>query len=406
MAPFFDRAHVLAMPTRSEAFGVVFVEAVSAGLPVLGSDVGNVPWIVGAAGICPPVGDVDTLASALLEMLQSYPQFAELSARRGKEFRASCSWEAIAADFLNVLEIPVRGRSADPSRGQSVIDPIVVAVLVTYNRFDALTESLASVLAQSRPPDAVIVVDNNSADGTADRLAAAEPGVDIICMPENLGPGAAIATGMRQAFSHGAEIVWLVEDDTLYGADYLRDGVQCLVEQPTIAMLGSHGWDFDGFLWHGHASASNEIAHGVLPALDGALVRRNDALSVGFPAENYFLMMDDVEYPLRMYEHKRVVAVWSQLQSRPLRLGASSEPGGPPFRSYYQTRNHLRMVLDRRSGAMTWGFLRRTAALVVTDVRKPRCWQRWAMRAVGMLDATRGRMGRTVEPGQPWPVRR
>ncbi len=166
-------------------------------------------------------------------------------------------------------------------------------------------------------------------DGTADRLATAEPGVDIICMPENLGPGAAIAAGMRRAFSDGADIVWLVEDDTLYGADYLRAGVRCLVEQPTIAMLGSHGWDFDGFLWHGHPIATDEIAHGVLPALDGALVRRNDALAVGFPAENFFLMMDDVEYPLRMYEHQRIVAVWSQLQSRPLRLGASSEPGGP-----------------------------------------------------------------------------
>ena len=225
-------------------------------------------------------------------------------------------------------------------------------------------------------------------------------------MPENLGPGAAIAAGMRRAFSDGADIVWLVEDDTLYGADYLRAGVRCLVEQPTIAMLGSHGWDFDGFLWHGHPIETDEIAFGVLPALDGALVRRNDALAVGFPAENFFLMMDDVEYPLRMHEHQRIVAVCSQLQSRPLRLGASSEPGGPPFRSYYQTRNHLRMVLDRGSAAMMWGFLRRTAALVAIDARKPGGCRRWAMRAAGIVDAVRGRMGRTIEPGQPWPVRR
>ncbi len=116
MAPFFDRAHVLAMPTRSEAFGVVFVEAVSAGLPVLGSDVGNVPWIVGAAGICPPVGDVDALASALLEMLQSYPQFAELSARRGKEFRATAAGKQSLRTSSNVLGVPVRGRGEAPSR--------------------------------------------------------------------------------------------------------------------------------------------------------------------------------------------------------------------------------------------------------------------------------------------------
>ena len=287
-----------------------------------------------------------------------------------------------------------------------MIDPMVVAVVVTYDRFDALTESLASVWAQSQRPDAVIVVDNDSPDGTADRLATAEPGVDIIRMPENLGPGAAIAAGMRRAFSDGADIVWLVEDDTLYGADYLRAGVRCLVEQPTIAMLGSHGWTSTVSCGTATRSRPTRSPSAYSPHSMVALVRRNDALAVGFPAENFFLMMDDVEYPLRMHEHQRIVAVCSQLQSRPLRLGASSEPGGPPFRSYYQTRNHLRMVLDRGSAAMMWGFLRRTAALVAIDARKPGGCRRWAMRAAGIVDAVRGRMGRTIEPGQPWPVRR
>jgi GT2 family glycosyltransferase len=43
----------------------------------------------------------------------------------------------------------------------------VAAVVVTYNRRDLLLESLAAVLAQSRAPDSVIVVDNASEDGTA-----------------------------------------------------------------------------------------------------------------------------------------------------------------------------------------------------------------------------------------------
>jgi rhamnopyranosyl-N-acetylglucosaminyl-diphospho-decaprenol beta-1,3/1,4-galactofuranosyltransferase len=38
----------------------------------------------------------------------------------------------------------------------------VAAVVVTYNRRDLLLESLAAVLAQSRAPDSVIVVDNAS----------------------------------------------------------------------------------------------------------------------------------------------------------------------------------------------------------------------------------------------------
>jgi rhamnopyranosyl-N-acetylglucosaminyl-diphospho-decaprenol beta-1,3/1,4-galactofuranosyltransferase len=53
----------------------------------------------------------------------------------------------------------------------------VAAVVVTYNRRDLLLESLAAVLAQSRAPDSVIVVDNASEDGTADAVRKAFPGV-------------------------------------------------------------------------------------------------------------------------------------------------------------------------------------------------------------------------------------
>ncbi|HEY7014396.1 MAG TPA: glycosyltransferase, partial [Streptosporangiaceae bacterium] len=45
--------------------------------------------------------------------------------------------------------------------------PRVAAVVVTYNRRELLLESLAAVTSQTRPPDAVIVVDNASTDGSA-----------------------------------------------------------------------------------------------------------------------------------------------------------------------------------------------------------------------------------------------
>ena len=55
--------------------------------------------------------------------------------------------------------------------------PRVTAVVVTYNRRDLLLESLAAVLAQDRAPDAVIVVDNASGDGTAAAVRAKFPAV-------------------------------------------------------------------------------------------------------------------------------------------------------------------------------------------------------------------------------------
>jgi GT2 family glycosyltransferase len=55
----------------------------------------------------------------------------------------------------------------------------VVAVVVTCNRRQLLLEALAAVHAQSRAPDAVIVVDNASADGTAAAVRRHHPSVRL-----------------------------------------------------------------------------------------------------------------------------------------------------------------------------------------------------------------------------------
>ena len=50
----------------------------------------------------------------------------------------------------------------------------IAAVVVTYNRKQWLGECLDSLLRQSRPLDALYVVDNHSTDGTCDSLLAGE----------------------------------------------------------------------------------------------------------------------------------------------------------------------------------------------------------------------------------------
>ena len=70
----------------------------------------------------------------------------------------------------------------------------VIAVVVTYNRRDLLLESLAAVLAQTRAPDKVIVVDNASEDGTAAAVRDRFPAVHLAGLRRNSG-GSAGSTG-------------------------------------------------------------------------------------------------------------------------------------------------------------------------------------------------------------------
>jgi GT2 family glycosyltransferase len=92
----------------------------------------------------------------------------------------------------------------------------VAAVVVTYNRRELLLEALGAVHAQTRPPDWVIVVDNASADGTADAIAAAHPEVHLVHSATNLGAVGGRNLGIRLAAERapGAHILFL-DDDAL-----------------------------------------------------------------------------------------------------------------------------------------------------------------------------------------------
>jgi rhamnopyranosyl-N-acetylglucosaminyl-diphospho-decaprenol beta-1,3/1,4-galactofuranosyltransferase len=100
--------------------------------------------------------------------------------------------------------------------------PRVVAVVVTWNRRDLLLESLAAVLAQTRPPDAVIAVDNASTDGTADAVRAGFPAVRLATLAQNTGGAGGFAYGLALALADGADLVWLMDDDTVPEPGALR----------------------------------------------------------------------------------------------------------------------------------------------------------------------------------------
>jgi len=93
--------------------------------------------------------------------------------------------------------------------------PAVTAVVVTYNRRDLLLESLAAVLAQDRAPDAVIVVDNASEDGTPAAVRDAFPAVRLAELRRNSGGAGGFAGGIALALAEDADLIWLMDDDTV-----------------------------------------------------------------------------------------------------------------------------------------------------------------------------------------------
>jgi len=97
-------------------------------------------------------------------------------------------------------------------------------VIPTYNERDNI-ERLADEILALEPAPEVIIVDDNSPDGTgelADALAAEHPGqVHVIHRPEKLGLGTAHIAGFKLALSQGAERVVSMDADFSHHPRYI-----------------------------------------------------------------------------------------------------------------------------------------------------------------------------------------
>lgn len=102
---FFQKATVFICPsTFDEPFGLVNAEAMSCATPVVGSDKGGIPEVLGETGLIVRSGDVDDLAEAI-SMLLSRPGFrADLGREAHKRAVENFDWSVIAEKWSSVLE--------------------------------------------------------------------------------------------------------------------------------------------------------------------------------------------------------------------------------------------------------------------------------------------------------------
>ncbi|HZU72781.1 MAG TPA: glycosyltransferase [Acidimicrobiales bacterium] len=86
-----DGAHALVVPSRREGLGLVALDALARGRPVIASDVGGLPESVedGADGVLVPPGDVEAWVAAILRLPLPPPKAAALGRHRPEAVAAA-----------------------------------------------------------------------------------------------------------------------------------------------------------------------------------------------------------------------------------------------------------------------------------------------------------------------------
>jgi hypothetical protein len=113
--------------------------------------------------------------------------------------------------------------------GTHAANSTVSVILPTFNRARYIAAAIASVLAQTRPPDEIVIVDDGSTDGTESVCATFGPQIRYRRMDRNRGKTAAINFGLSQT---SGTYVWIMDDDDIATPDALESLMAPLEAKP------------------------------------------------------------------------------------------------------------------------------------------------------------------------------
>jgi len=113
LARWYRAADLVAVPSHSESFGLVAIEAQASGTPVVAAAVGGLPFAVGQAGLLIEGHDTGAWSAGIEGLLENPDHRAELS-RRGVEHASAFSWERTTDRLLEVYTESMLARTASP----------------------------------------------------------------------------------------------------------------------------------------------------------------------------------------------------------------------------------------------------------------------------------------------------
>ena len=252
--------------------------------------------------------------------------------------------------------------------------PLVISIILNTNRKADTLECLESLYQNSYPYHKIIVLDNRSTDGSVDAICQAYPNVQIISLTENLGYAGNNNVGIKAALEHGADWVFVMNEDIILQGDCLEKLITVGERDSRNGILGPMVYHHNepkviqsaggmlGKFWESIHLGMNESDQGqfYLPHpvewISGCaiLVRREAIEQAGMLDQDYFIYWEETELCIRIGRsgwkiiHVPLARIWHK--------GVQRDYEPKPSFTYYSTRNHLLTLSKHRASFAVWLF--------------------------------------------------
>ncbi|SDB79863.1 Glycosyltransferase involved in cell wall bisynthesis [Raineyella antarctica] len=355
---FYRSLDVLAVPSLTtpswvEQFGRVAVEAMACGVPVVASDSGALPDVVGGAGLLVPPGDVRALAAALRSVVSDQALSDRLRAE-GLSRARSCAWDRVAEQYLDLYGT-MRRRSLPEADGGRPVE----VVLVAYGSPALVRRALEPV--RSLP---VTVVDNSSLPEIA--ALCEELGCRYIDPHRNGGFAAGVNIGLAARTDPGSDVL-LLNPDAEVDVESIRRLQSALHADPDLASVAPTQVDGEGrpsrVGWPFPSPAATWLEAvglaSLLPrtqyVIGSVLLLRAEALAqVGGLDERFFLYAEETDWAYRAHLLGWRHALVQQVSAVHLGAATSSDTAKRDAHFHASQERYMR----KHYGAIGWHLAR------------------------------------------------
>mgnify|MGYP000202127410 CR=1 FL=1 len=236
----------------------------------------------------------------------------------------------------------------------------VIAVVVTHNRRQLLSECLDALREQTRKPDAILVINNGSTDDTEYWLKS-QPDVECITQG-NAGGAGGFSRGIQTGYVRGYHWIWCMDDDGKPHEQALENLLAA--ENHELRLLNCavvDKTDRKSFVWKTGSYKTiedvkeKEIA-GIGHPFNGTLIHYRIIERVGVPKRHFFLWGDETEYYYRITRRNQipVVTVTNSLHFHPASAFKLTQNWdyNQGWKLYYYIRNRYHVLKSKSNSKL------------------------------------------------------